>query len=98
VLHHATISYDIDGQVMTEVLRIGREKLSDKGTTSAAKRVDPLRTQTGLSRAEIIESFKTTFRSLTDAEDGSITPDEYADAEALVESKFSTEAWLKRVP
>ncbi|MGB4135717.1 MAG: biotin/lipoate A/B protein ligase family protein [Microbacterium sp.] len=98
VLHHATLSYDIDGQVMTEVLRIGREKLSDKGTTSAAKRVDPLRSQTGLPRAEIIERFKATFRSLTGAEDGSITPDEYADAEALVVSKFATDAWLHRVP
>ena len=98
VLHHATLSYDIDGQVMTEVLRIGREKLSDKGTTSAAKRVDPLRTQTGLERAEIIERFKDTFRSLTDAETGSISADEYAAAEALVESKFATEAWLHRVP
>ena len=98
VLHHATLSYDIDGQVMTEVLRIGREKLSDKGTTSAAKRVDPLRSQTGLERAEIIERFKDTFRSLTDAETGAITADEYADAEALVESKFATEAWLHRVP
>ncbi|WP_460800837.1 lipoate--protein ligase family protein [Microbacterium sp. GXF6406] len=98
VLHHATISYDIDGEMMTEVLRIGREKLSDKGTTSAAKRVDPLRTQTGLSRAEIIESFKKTFRALTDAEDSAITADEYADAEALVSSKFSTDAWLRRVP
>ncbi|HWV50215.1 MAG TPA: biotin/lipoate A/B protein ligase family protein [Microbacterium sp.] len=98
VLHHATLSYDIDGQVMTEVLRIGREKLSDKGTTSAAKRVDPLRSQTGLSRAEIIERFKDTFRSLTKAETGAITADEYADAEALVASKFSTDAWLQRVP
>ncbi|SJN46713.1 Lipoate-protein ligase A [Microbacterium esteraromaticum] len=98
VLHHATISYDIDGQMMTEVLRIGREKLSDKGTTSAAKRVDPLRTQTGMERSEIIERFKATFRSLTGAEDGSITADEYTDAEALVESKFSTDAWLHRVP
>ncbi|MBS0023968.1 lipoate--protein ligase family protein [Microbacterium paraoxydans] len=98
VLHHATLSYDIDGQVMTEVLRIGREKLSDKGTTSAAKRVDPLRSQTGLERAQIIERFIDTFRSLTSAEDGSITPEEYADAEALVESKFSTDAWLHRVP
>ena len=98
VLHHATISYDIDGQVMAEVLRIGKEKLSDKGTTSAAKRVDPLRTQTGLTRAEIIDSFKATVRSLTDAEDGTIAPDEYSDAEALVESKFSTDAWLHRVP
>jgi len=98
VLHHATISYDIDGQVMTEVLRIGKEKLSDKGTASAAKRVDPLRTQTGLSRAEIIERFKQTFRSLTGAEDGTVSADELADAEALVESKFATDAWLHRVP
>jgi lipoate---protein ligase len=98
VLHHATLSYDIDGQTMTEVLRIGREKLSDKGTTSAAKRVDPLRSQTGLTRAEIIDRFIATFRSLTHAEDGAITADEYADAEALVESKFATDAWLHRVP
>ncbi|WP_313355885.1 biotin/lipoate A/B protein ligase family protein [Microbacterium sp.] len=98
VLHHATISYDIDGQMMTEVLRIGREKLSDKGTTSAAKRVDPLRTQTGMERAEIIERFKATFRALTGAEDGSISADEYSAAEALVESKFATDAWLHRVP
>lgn len=98
VLHHASLSYDLDGQVMTEVLRIGREKLSDKGTTSAAKRVDPLRSQTGLTRAEIIDRFVDTFRSLTHAESGTISEDEYAAAEALVESKFATEAWLHRVP
>ena len=97
VLHHATLSYDIDGQTMTEVLRIGREKLSDKGTASAAKRVDPLRSQTGLARAEIIDRFIDTFRSLTSAEDGTISA-EYAEAEALVESKFATDAWLHRVP
>ncbi|WP_314649950.1 biotin/lipoate A/B protein ligase family protein [uncultured Microbacterium sp.] len=98
VLHHASLSYDIDGQVMTEVLRIGREKLSDKGTTSAAKRVDPLRSQTGLSREEIIDRFIATFRSLTGAEDSTVSPDELADAEALIESKFATDAWLHRVP
>ncbi|MEI3848850.1 MULTISPECIES: lipoate--protein ligase family protein [Microbacterium] len=98
VLHHATLSYDIDGQVMTEVLRIGREKLSDKGTASAAKRVDPLRTQTGRTRAEVIQRFVDTFRSLTSAEDGTISADEYAEAEALVASKFATDAWLNRVP
>ena len=98
VLHHVTMAYDIDASKMLDVLRIGREKLSDKGPTSANKRVDPLRSQTGLERAEIIERFKDTFRSLTDAETGAITADEYADAEALVESKFATEAWLHRVP
>ncbi|MHB1234660.1 MAG: lipoate--protein ligase family protein, partial [Microbacteriaceae bacterium] len=37
VLHHATMSYDMDGDTMVQVLRIGREKLSDKGIASAAK-------------------------------------------------------------
>lgn len=98
VLHHATLSYDMDGQVMTEVLRIGREKLSDKGTVSAAKRVDPLRSQTGLARAEIIERLKQTFTTLYGATEGYVSDDEYAEAEQLVASKFATEAWLHRVP
>ena len=98
VLHHATLAYDMDGEVMTDVLRIGREKLSDKGTTSAAKRVDPLRRQTGLSRAEIIEKFAQTFTNLYGATPGTISADEYAEAESLVISKFGTDEWLHRVP
>jgi len=98
VLHHATLSYDMDGEVMTEVLRIGREKLSDKGTTSAAKRVDPLRRQTGLPREAIIAKLEETFTNLYGAVPGHITDDEYAEAEALVASKFATDAWLRRVP
>ena len=83
---------------MTEVLRIGREKLSDKGTASAAKRVDPLRRQTGLPREAIIEQLNETFTTLYGATPGHITEEEYAEAEALVESKFATDAWLHRVP
>ncbi|MGO4298577.1 lipoate--protein ligase family protein [Leifsonia sp. RAF41] len=98
VLHHVTMSYDMDGRKMTEVLRIGREKISDKGITSAAKRVDPLRSQTGLSRAEIIEQMKLTFRNLYGATEGDLTDAEYAAAEQLVAEKFDTEEWLYRVP
>jgi lipoate-protein ligase A len=98
VLHHVTMSYDMDGEKMVQVLRIGREKLSDKGITSAAKRVDPLRSQTGLSRAEIIDRMKQTFTSLYGATPGEITNAEYAKAAELVESKFSTEEWIARVP
>ena len=98
VLHHVTMAYDMDGERMAEVLRIGREKLSDKGTKSAAKRVDPLRSQTGLSRTEIIDRMVETFRSLHGLTDGEITADEYAQAEQLVKEKFGTEEWLYRVP
>jgi lipoate---protein ligase len=47
VLHHVTMAYDMDGDRMVEVLRIGREKMSDKGVASANKRVDPLRATPG---------------------------------------------------
>ena len=98
VLHHVTMSYDINGERMVEVLRIGREKMSDKGTKSAAKRVDPLRSQTGLPREEIINKMIATFTSLYGAVRGEVTADELGKAASLVESKFSTEEWLQRVP
>jgi lipoate---protein ligase len=93
-----TMSYDMDGAVMTKVLRIGREKISDKGIASAAKRVDPLRSQTGLSRAEIIERMRATFVRLYGGTPGDITAEEYAKARQLVAQKFSTPQWLNRVP
>ncbi len=98
VLHHVTMSYDMDAEKMTRVLRIGREKLSDKGTTSAQKRVDPLRSQTGETRAAIIERLIQTFKQRHGGTMGSVTDAEYAAAELLVAEKFLTEQWLRRVP
>jgi lipoate-protein ligase A len=98
VLHHVTMSYDMDGEKMVQVLRIGREKMSDKGTVSAAKRVDPLRKQSGLPRAAIIERMEETFVRLTGATRGELTAEELTLAEDLVETKFTTEEWLHRVP
>ena len=97
VLHHVTMAYDIDATKMLDVLRIGREKLSDKGTLSAAKRVDPLRSQTGLPRA-VIERMIATFRRLHGLHDDVLRPQEVADAKALAVSKFSTAAWTADVP
>ena len=98
VLHHVTMSYDMDGDKMVQVLRIGREKMSDKGTKSAAKRVDPLRSQTGLSRDEIIARMEQTFAQLYGTTQSQITPEELARAEQLVAEKFGTPEWLHRVP
>jgi lipoate-protein ligase A len=98
VLHHVTMSYDMDGDRMVEVLRIGREKMSDKGTKSANKRVDPLRSQSGLSRAEIIQRMEETFTRLYGSVPSEVTPEELAHAEQLVREKFGTDEWLYRVP
>lgn len=98
VLHHVTMAYDMDAEKMMQVLRIGREKLSDKGTASAAKRVDPVRSQTGLPREEVVKRMRDTFVSLNGGVAGAITPDEYAAAEKLVAEKYATEGWLRHIP
>ncbi|MEU9861277.1 biotin/lipoate A/B protein ligase family protein [Streptomyces sp. NPDC047971] len=98
VLHHVTMAYDIDADKMTDVLRIGREKLSDKGTRSARKRVDPLRRQTGLPREAVIERMIGSFRDRYGLTDGLVTAEEMARAEELVAAKFGTREWTARVP
>ncbi len=98
VLHHVTMAYDIDAAKMLEVLRIGREKLSDKAIQSANKRVDPLRSQTGLARAEVIARMIDTFRDACGLADGAVSSDELARAQELARSKFATREWTAIVP
>jgi lipoate-protein ligase A len=92
------MSYDIDAAKMVQVLRIGREKLSGKGLASAAKRVDPLRRQTGLPREEVIDSMVATFRRQYGLTDAPLTDAETAAADELVRTKFATPEWIGRIP
>lgn len=98
VLHHVTMSYDIDADKMVQVLRIGREKLSDKGTTSANKRVDPMRRQTGLSRDEIMARLRASFEARYRHRSSELSPQERQRVAELIEAKFSTQEWLHRIP
>ena len=98
MVHHVTMSYDIDADKMLDVLRIGREKMSDKGTKSSNKRVDPMRSQTGLPRDEIIARFMASFAATHATRPGSYTDAELEAARELMETKFLTEAWTHRVP
>ena len=98
VLHHVTMAYDIDADTMMQVLRIGREKLSDKGVASAGKRVDPIKSQSGMSREAVIEVLVSTFRELYGLRDGVVTEDESARMREIVATKFSSDEWLYRVP
>lgn len=97
VLHHVTMAYDIDVDKMLDVLRIGREKMVDKGTTSAGKRVDPLRSQSQLAREVVIQRLIETFTQRYGLHDDQLAPDELEQAETLVDSRFATQAWLHAV-
>ncbi|RAG60072.1 lipoate--protein ligase family protein, partial [Burkholderia multivorans] len=73
-------------------------KISDKGVASAKKRVDPLRSQTGETRTDIIETMATTFIDRYGATEDLYTEAELDRARKLVAEKFGTEAWTHRVP
>ena len=98
VLHHTTMAYDMNLPLMLEVLRIGKEKLSDKGVTSADKRVAPLRQQTNLPRDAIIEHMVEQFRGDSDSKRTRSLPDEIAEAEERVRERFGTRAWTHYLP
>lgn len=94
VLHHTTMAYNMNIPLMTQVLRIGREKLSDKGVKSADRRVGPLRQQTSLPRQSIIDHMVNHFASSFGLQEGELLPEEIAEAEARVQGRFGTDAWI----
>lgn len=98
VLHHTTMAYQMNIPLMLEVLRIGQEKLSDKGIKSAAKRVGPLRQQTELPRDVIIEKMVDSFRERFGLESGALSAEEIAEAEVLVRDRFGTREWVYFLP
>ena len=98
VLHHVTMAYDMNPAVLLEVLRIGREKLSDKGSVSANKRVAPIRQQTELPRQAVIDRLIDTFAARYGLESDELTPAERQAADALRVEKFETDDWLYLLP
>src|SRR5690606_19757420 len=98
VLHHVTMAYDIDAAKMLEVLRIGREKLSDKGSVSANKRVTPLRQQTDLPRETIIDALAGTFDRKNGLPPSRLTDAELEAAERLRRGKLDTDEWRDLLP
>ena len=98
VLHHVTMSYDIDADKMLQVLRIGREKLSDKGT---AERRQARRPGAVADAAAPGGGHRRVRRPLPAAvPDGrrrAARPRSWRGRE-LVETKFADPAWTARVP
>ncbi|MCL3817311.1 lipoate--protein ligase family protein [Aeromicrobium wangtongii] len=98
VLHHVTMSYDMDATKMLDILRIGREKLSDKGIVSAAKRVDPIRSQTGMSREAVVTEMLAHFEASYGLTTVQIDDETLAEAKELAEQKYESPEWTARVP
>lgn len=97
VLHHTTMSYDLDIEAMLSALRIGEEKVSDKAVKSAEKRVAVMADYIDASREAVIDSLTETFQRTYGGEHGSIDQAALDEAGDLAESKFATDEWNKRL-
>ncbi|MFB6192970.1 MAG: biotin/lipoate A/B protein ligase family protein [Candidatus Nanohaloarchaea archaeon] len=97
VLHHTTMSYDLDTTKMLKVLRIGKEKVSDKAVKSAEKRVSRISDHTDRKRQEVIEALIEKFVEDKEYEEDSLTTEELEEARELAEKKFSTEEWNRKL-
>ncbi len=98
VLHHVTMAYDIDQQLMWDLLRLEQPKFTDKSVASAVKRVSPLHDFTDLSYGEIRHTLASVFASMYRTNPSSIIDDEATETRARVTDKFSTHDWRHRVP
>ena len=97
VLHHTTMSYDLDTAEMLRVLRIGKEKVSDKAVKSAEKRVSRIKDHVDAEREKVIEALIEKFVEDKNFERGSLTDEEVEKARELAETKFSSSNWDRKL-
>lgn len=97
MLHHVTMAYEFDPALLTGLLRLGKEKLIDKGISSAEKQVSPLSRFTTLSHKSMLDYLAQAFEAQYSCVLSTITPEEETAAQKLIEEKLGTEEWLYRV-
>lgn len=98
VLHHTTMAYDIDAVAMTHVLRPHQEKLAAHAVKSAAKRVDPMKSQSGMSRREIMDAMaRYAHEFVPNARSYRLPADVLEEARELAISKYSNPQWTARI-
>ena len=98
LLHHTTLSYSVDADLMAQVLNVDPEKFHDKAVTSVRSRVDPIDRQTDLSRQPLIDALLDTLPSLVaDLRTSSPAPEVEQRARTLVRRRYGREEWTAQI-
>jgi len=98
VLHHTTIAHSMEAGLLERLVRIGQPNLAAVGVRSANKVVSPLSWFTQRSCAEVAIHLAQSFASRFRARPGDVKPEEMQAALRLVATKYSTPAWVNRLP
>lgn len=98
VLHHTTIAHSMDVELLPRLIRIGRERVSERGVRSADKSVSPLSWFTPLSCAETTRHLERSFGDEFNATTRGLSAEELDSAHELVAAKYATPEWVNRLP
>ncbi len=94
LLQHGTILYTVDWEKMFSMLKVGKEKMSDKvmqhvkDLVTSVKDVNP-----DITQKQLFEALKNSFTQGKEFETGSWTEEELTRAKQLAEEKYSTKEW-----
>src|SRR6202521_2888823 len=98
VLHHTTIAHSMDVELLPQLIRLGRGRVSERGVRSADKAVSPLSWFTSLGCDETARHLERFFKEEFSAGTSELSADELKAAGELVEGKYATSAWVNRIP
>jgi lipoate-protein ligase A len=98
VLHHTTIAHSMETELLGRLIRIGRPSVAEVGVRSANKTVSPLSWFTKRSCAEIARDLSEHFSREFRTHPSEAQREELEAARQLVTTKYSTPAWVNRLP
>lgn len=97
VLHHTAIAHAMDVAVLPRLIRLGRERVSERGVRSADRTVSPLGRWLALSRDEVVLALAGSFAEHVPARSGVLSGCELREARRLAAAKHATPAWIDRL-
>lgn len=93
LLQHGTVLFDLNPRKMFAYLKVGGEKLSDKGIKKAEERVTCLKKHSAAGIKELYYALLEAFTKGKDWYFGRLDDDEKRRAEELVEQRYTREEW-----
>ena len=98
VLHHTTIAHSMDPAMMPGLIRVGRERLSERGVRSANQAVSPLSWFTTLGCAAVAQHLERSFAAESQVYESEVSSEELEAARELAVTKYATAGWVNRLP
>jgi len=94
-LQHGTLLFDLDPEIMFSVLRVSKEKISDKMIELFHERVTSILRERPIDKETVLEAMTAAFTKEKDWEYGDFSAAELMRAEVLAIERYSDDQWTR---